>query len=192
MLKRIVLVSPSDPRNVDQWSGSTASLYQSLVLNSPRTGCSPSFITANPIDLIARALNRLLAKCGLRIDLRFTKIYALGCGILLWLKLLFRKDVLLVGVAASNCLAYLRTRSPIVYVSDGTFSAMSQLYPGFRSLPTWVKRQGEHNERQALRRSRFVVYPSTWAMQSAEREYAVPATRIHVIPFGPNIPPPLI
>lgn len=192
MPKRITLVSPGDPRDMHQWSGTTYSLYNSLIQQVQQSDYTFGSMTANPADFLARIVNRMLRIIGISIDCRFSTFYAVLCGAVLRLKLLFVRDTLLVAVAASNCVAYLRTRHPMVYISDCTFSSISDFYPGFRRFPTWLKRQGDKNERQTLSRCRFVIYPSCWAMQSAQRDYAVPVEHIRMIPFGPNIPPALI
>ena len=90
-------------------------------------------------------------------------------------------------MAASNYLPYVKTSRDIIYVSDGTFRIVRDLYPAFRKFPKWLQAQGDKNERKCLSKARYVIYPSRWASESAKLHYEVPSDRIHEIPFGPNI-----
>ena len=188
----MLFLSPRDPRDVRAWSGIPYFLYAALEEAAPPSGWRCRHLSVGALDLAARAVNKLLRKLGIPIDCRFSTIYAALAGALLALRLLFVRDAVLVAVAASNCLAHLRTAHPVIYVSDATFRTVSDLYPAFRAFPKWLKAAGDRNERNTLRRARFVIYPSRWASQSAQNDYAVPDDRIVEIPFGPNIPPVMI
>ena len=108
------------------------------------------------------------------------------------MRLLSAKKGTVLAIAASNYLAYTRTKRKIIYVSDATFLGICELYPEFKLLPKWLKTQGQKNETKSLMRSQFVLYPSRWASQSARVCYAVPSTKIYELPFGPCIPVDLI
>lgn len=190
--RRLLFLSPGDPRDVRQWSGILYFLYAALEREAMSSGRPCGHMSSGAFDLLARVLNRLLRKSGIPIDCRFSTTYAALAGALLTIRLFFVRDAVLVAVAASNCIAYLKTSLPIIYISDATFHAISEFYPVFRALPAWLKRAGERNERQTLGRARFAVYSSHWAAQSAERDYGFPSDRIAEIPFGPNIPPTVI
>jgi glycosyltransferase involved in cell wall biosynthesis len=190
--RRLLFLSPGDPRDVRQWSGILYFLYAALEQEATSSGWLCGHMSSGAFDLLARALNKLLRKSGIPIDCRFSTTYAALAGAFLSIRLLFVRDAVLVAVAASNCIAYLKTSHPVIYVSDATFRAISDFYPAFRAFPGWLKRAGEQNEKQTLGRARFVLYTSHWAAQSAERDYGFPAERIVEIPFGPNIPPAVI
>jgi glycosyltransferase involved in cell wall biosynthesis len=190
--RRLLWLSSGDPRDVRQWSGLPYFMFAALEHQAPASGWTCDYLTAGAFDFAARALNKLLHKLGIPIDCRFSTVYAVLVAAFLTIRLLFVRNSILIAVAASNCVAYLRTTNPIIYVSDTTFRAISDLYPAFRAFPNWLKRAGDRNERRTLRRARFVIYTSRWAAASAEQDYGVPADRILEIPFGPNIPAALI
>lgn len=190
--RRLLFLSPGDPRDVRQWSGLPYFLYAALEQDALSSGWICGHLSVGALDLAARAANKLLRQFGITIDCRFSASYAALAGALLTIRLLFVRDAVLVAAAASNCVARLRTAHPILYISDTTFRAISELYPAFRAFPKWLQKAGDQNERMTLQRARFVIYPSHWAALSAERDYAVPGDRIFEIPFGPNIPPAMI
>ncbi len=121
------------------------------------------------------------------MDVRFSKPFGLITGSLASARLRTLEADVVVAVAASNYVAFLWTRKPIIYISDATFAAIERLYPEFKRFPGWLRRQGDDLERRSLRRASHVIYPSEWARLSAIKDYGVDDKIIHVVPFGTNI-----
>jgi glycosyltransferase involved in cell wall biosynthesis len=190
--KHLILISPYNPHDVLKWSGTIYSIYAALRKGAKQHGFTVDYMSCGQLDFAARVLNKVLNKCGLPLDCRFSTAYAMVAGALLTIRLLFVKEATLVAVAASNCVSYLKTKHAIIYISDGTFRTVCELYPAFRAFPKWLQAQGDKNEAIALAKAQAVIYPSRWASQSAQRHYGVEAERIHEIPFGPNIPSELM
>jgi glycosyltransferase involved in cell wall biosynthesis len=94
------------------------------------------------------------------------------------------------AAAASTALAYLSTDLPIVYLSDATIRLMVDYYPEFSAMLPRSMREADEIERLAIQKSSHLVYPSSWAGQSARRDYGADPSRIHVVPFGANIDEP--
>lgn len=191
--KSILFISPYDPEDVSKWSGTIYFLFQALKENAedvPVLNVRGRF--AAVLDFAARALNRIVQACGISFDCRFSTAYALISGAYFTIKLFFAKGDTIVAVAASNYMPYVFTRKPIIYISDGTFRSVCELYPAFRALPGWSRRQGERNEARSLSRARFAIYSSDWALESAQRHYGVRREQLFSLPFGPNIQPRLI
>jgi glycosyltransferase involved in cell wall biosynthesis len=84
-------------------------------------------------------------------------------------------------------MAFLETDIPIVYSTDATLELLLGYYLGFTGMSAGYLAQAREIEQRALDRSRMVLYPSEWAAASARRDYGVPASRVHVIPYGPNV-----
>jgi len=84
-------------------------------------------------------------------------------------------------------LANLRTPVPVVYLSDATTRLMVDYYAEFSSLSASKIRVADEMERLAIQRASQQIYPSSWAAQSAIRDYGADASSVHVIPFGANI-----
>jgi glycosyltransferase involved in cell wall biosynthesis len=188
--KKIIFLAPHDPRDPEKWSGTIHSIYRSLSDNVEPNGVFP--LWAGGVNMIGRAFNFLLRKSGARWDVRFSTFFARVAALYLTVRLKFAPDGAIVAVAASNYVAYLDTRRPIIYISDATFQAIARLYPSFGAFPDWLQRQGDRNEELTLKKCDHIIYPSEWAARSAQVDYHVPREKIYEIPFGPNFPDHLI
>jgi glycosyltransferase involved in cell wall biosynthesis len=188
---RIILVTAYNPADVSKWSGTLYYLHAALQRN-PRGSVTHVGGRLALLDLAARAFNKCLKKCGSTVDCRFSTPYAVLAGLYLTAILQFAPDGTLLAVAGSNLLAYVNTTRKLIYIADGTFQAMQNLYPEFQAFPGWLKRQAHRNEGKCLARSTAVIYSSGWAVDSARRDYRVSSDKIFELPFGPNIPDDLI
>jgi glycosyltransferase involved in cell wall biosynthesis len=190
--KRIIAITSYDPSDVTKWSGTPYFIYKALTDNASNTeviyvrGLLRLFVFA------ARATNRLLRQLGMKLECRFSTAYAMLVGAYLTARLGVMGPGTLLFIAGSDELAYLRTNRRVIYISDATFRASATLNPHFCALPKWLKVQGDRNEARSLSRANFIIYPSRWASESAERDYGVASERIFVRPFGPNIPDRLV
>jgi glycosyltransferase involved in cell wall biosynthesis len=180
---KIVFLSPYDPRDPKRWSGTINSIFFAL----QKHDVNIQFISGGILDLMGRAAGKLLGLCGINVEVRFFKPFGWLVGSWASGRLFMLKADAVVAVAASNYLAFLWTRRPIIYISDTTFAAIERLYPDFKSMPAWLRRQGNDLERRALRRVNHIIYPSEWARLSAVEDYGVDDRIIHVMPFGPNL-----
>ena len=180
---KIVFLSPGDPRDRTQWSGTINAIFVAL---QNRDG-NVRFITGGVLELMGRAARKLSSLVGINLQLRYSKPFGWLAGWWASARIWTLKADAIVAVAASNYVAFLRTRRPIIYISDATFAAIERLYPEFRTLPAWLRRDGNDLERRSLRRSSHVIYPSEWARRSAVEDYGVDDRIIHVLPFGPNL-----
>ena len=84
-------------------------------------------------------------------------------------------------------IAYLRSAKPLVLWTDATLASLIDFYPWLTNLCAETRRQVFTLERAALERCTVVVYPSEWAAESAVRTYAVPESKIRVIPWSADI-----
>lgn len=179
---KIVFLSPYDPRDPKRWSGTINSIFVAL----QKHDVNIRFISGGVLELMGGAARKAFGLFGINVEMRFSKPFGWLAGswasVRLWT---LRADVV-VAVAASNYVAFLWTRKPIIYISDTTFAAIERLYPEFKQFPAWLRRHGNDLERRSLRRASHVIYPSEWARLSAIDDYGVDDGIIHVIPFGPN------
>ena len=86
---------------------------------------------------------------------------------------------------ASTSLYALKTEKPIIYLSDATFAVMVDYY--FRGIANWNIKQANKIEEKALSKASTVILSSEWAKQSAQFDYNIPQSKIHVLEFGANI-----
>ena len=84
----------------------------------------------------------------------------------------------------------LETRLPIFVFMDASWGQIVETYPYFykQHLPERVYRGGFRADRIALARDNVhVIAASNWAKDRLVQEYHADATRIHVLPFAPNL-----
>jgi len=92
--------------------------------------------------------------------------------------------------AGSTLLAHLNASVPVVYLSDATFRLMANYYSDFSNLLAFNARTADLLERLAIERASQLIYPSSWAAESAVRDYGADPSKITVIPFGANLETP--
>jgi hypothetical protein len=83
-------------------------------------------------------------------------------------------------------IAYLETRTPIVYYWDCTFLGNLE-YPWFQALASESIAYGHEMERRALEKCRLAVFSSDWAHQTAIDGYRVDPSKLRVAPLGANL-----
>ena len=180
----IVVLSVGDALDVRKWSGSTLHIVRELMRVSDKI----SFIGARPLETGARSLNRLAKILGFYVEVRHSTLFARISGLWCWIALARRRADVVVAITASAYVAYLKTDKPIIYISDATFSSIEKMLPEFGLLPSWLIKQASLLETLSFKKATLIVYPSTWARDSAVRDYGVPADKILVTPFGANLP----
>jgi glycosyltransferase involved in cell wall biosynthesis len=79
---------------------------------------------------------------------------------------------------------------PLAYASDATFRLADNYHPNCRNLSRAARDFMERLERDAIARADLLIYPSTWAAESAIRDYGADPARVHVIPWGANLDDP--
>ncbi|QWV71801.1 hypothetical protein KQ220_11330 [Escherichia coli O158:H23] len=87
--------------------------------------------------------------------------------------------------ASSTEIALLNTSIPIIYSSDATFALIDSYYDNFSNLLKISRKESNFIEK-ALDVSKFIIYPSVWAKESAINDYLIDKDKIKVIPWGAN------
>ncbi|MBD3367656.1 MAG: glycosyltransferase [Candidatus Eisenbacteria bacterium] len=183
---RIAFLTTGDPRRRDFWSGTPYSMLHSL-----RRRCG-EVVPLGPLRSVTRevvracvgARNRLTRG---RFDHTHSRVVARAYARAAGRRLSEGRYDIIVAPAASEAVAYLETDLPIVYLSDATFRLMVDYYPAFSSLTRASLSQGEEIERRAIERSCAVVHPTRWSARSVVEDYGADPSRVHVIPYGPNL-----
>ena len=87
---------------------------------------------------------------------------------------------------------HLETDVPLVIVHDATWMQLIDFYPGTERnrLAAETLRDGIELDKAALARCKHAIYSSTWAVESAVRDYGVPRSKLSVAPFGSNFADP--
>lgn len=96
-------------------------------------------------------------------------------------------DVIFAPVASAE-LTFLDTKTPIIYLSDITFSLYKKhsLLKLDRQESEWTSLQ----ESVAISKASQIIYSSQWAAESAIYDYQTEANKIRIIPFGANLDKP--
>lgn len=92
-----------------------------------------------------------------------------------------------VGIAASQQLAFADPAIPVVHVGDTTFGLIADYYPMFTHLHSVSRSQGQALARQTARSGQGFVMASEWARASWVSDYGVPIEHTAVAPFGPSL-----
>jgi glycosyltransferase involved in cell wall biosynthesis len=90
---------------------------------------------------------------------------------------------------ASQPMAYVDCKQPIVIWTDSCFSAVVDFYPSYLKsyLCGETYRHGMANEKAALDRCTMAIYSSEWAAQSAIDDHGIDPGKIEILPFGANV-----
>lgn len=183
---RIGVVTPWDSTDPRAWSGMVQPMIDGLRAHADVV----VFETGNVRDsVVDRTLARLL-------DRRFGRQYLVGHALATSLKRgreLTRRlretplDVVL-AIAASQDIAFLRTEIPVVQVSDTTFRAIKDFYPQFSNLDSLSAIQAEAQSKLATRRTWHTLAATEWARDALVRD-GVHTEDVTVAPFGPAVQP---
>ncbi len=96
-------------------------------------------------------------------------------------------DVIFAPVACCE-IGMLETDLPIVYMTDMLMADCLNYHPKYRQIFGFSQREAERIERRAMAKAASFLCPSNWTAQTATRSYGMPADRVHMIPFGANLP----
>ena len=183
---RIGYITPGDPLDRRQWSGTHFQIARALQDHAgevvhlgplhPR-----GFVIDKVLGRLAPPLlgKRYLHTHSMSLARRYKRV----------LEARIANEALdvLFAPAVSTLVALLETEIPLVYLSDATFELMEDYYPKFSNLLACSSRDGHEIERRAIQQAELLIYPCTWASDSAIRHYGADPRTIHVIPFGANV-----
>jgi glycosyltransferase involved in cell wall biosynthesis len=92
-----------------------------------------------------------------------------------------------VCIGNASLSAFLARQLPTIHVSDATVPLMRDYYSEFSGLPKSLADSAWHLDSASVLHSRACLFSTDWAAQSAIRDYGADPSRVHVIPWGPNI-----
>jgi glycosyltransferase involved in cell wall biosynthesis len=96
-----------------------------------------------------------------------------------------RPDLIL--CSSSLPIPFLEKDCPIAFWTDATFKGMLGFYPEFSQMSSITIRNGMYFENLALQKADLAIYSSEWAARSAINDHGADPSKVHVIPFGPNL-----
>jgi len=188
--RKIAYLTVKDPADRGSWSGTQYYMAQTLQLHcGDVTPIGPIRPASLPLK---KALRKAMRAMGKNYLFTHSVAFANETARIAEQRLAEAQFDLIFAPAGSAQVAYLKTSVPIVYLSDATFSAILNYYPEFSGISQSMIHQANTVEQLAIDRARLVIYSSSWAAESARKDYGAEPEKVHVVPFGANLdqPPP--
>lgn len=181
---RSAYLCAEDPLSHYAWSGTHRRLFQALQSCSDAVALGP---LQSPALSAIRFTNRVSHKLKFGEAIaHHGMISACAYARAAQQQLAIVQPEVIFAPAASVELFHLKTRLPVIYLSDATSRLLEGYYPDFTAMPAKKKRALERFEQHAIQRADALIYPSRWAAQSAIEHYGADPAKVHVLPFGPN------
>lgn len=183
---KIAVASLGDPQNFITWSGIPASIYLQLKSNGHEIHPIELKFPKEPwtYNWIRRYFIRTGKKWFLSaVEPKILKI--IGAQLDLQVNLLQPEVVI---VFHGDWIAYTKYNIPTCIIHDATFANNLDYYPPFSNLSKRSIELGNKMYKLALEKSATAIFSSTWASESAEKDYGIPSNKLHTIPFGANLP----
>lgn len=181
---RICFIADHDVTNPHFWSGTPRFMDQSL----QRDGVTTRSISLRPVQKLANIANRLTKMITGRSAYSEKARWLARCkGWYASCRLFFSGcDVAIIVISAPTA-AYIITRKPVYYITDGTYPIISRHYHSYDNYPAWVKRNSLYFETRLYQRITGCFISSSWAADLAVEECGAEQGRVHVIPLGANL-----
>jgi glycosyltransferase involved in cell wall biosynthesis len=185
-VKRLAFLASGDPRDRVAQSGSLYYMLKALGRYFEEIYvCDPIASLEKQVGRLADAASRRLLRRPIAYD-HLVRV-ATRHGRIAAERLEGRSVDAILAVMNPVDVASLETDVPIVLVLDATFTLQQNYYPKFTNLWPWSVRQAESVERAAYRRASRLVCSSSWAAQSAIRDYGIDREKVHTSYFGANL-----
>jgi len=183
---RFAYLSADDPRNKKVWSGTHYSIYRAISSFGNVEILGP--YNPNIRTFLSRALNQVsLLLTGKRISYRHSTFISKGYAQHFENKLKNKNIDFILAPSASCEIAFLKTKIPIIYLTDGTFAGCLGYHKSLSHLRQRSIDQGNTIEKKALQKAKYVLVSSLWAHDSAVNDYQCDPRKIHILPFGANL-----
>jgi glycosyltransferase involved in cell wall biosynthesis len=185
---KIAYLSISDPLNQNYWDGSIYYIAKALQNYGHEVELFGPVKPPKILDKFLRAIAKIsrvifrreyLAKCNLILTWYTSRYFAK--------KLKGKKYDCICVPSEPSAVAFLKTQTPIIYLTDTTFKLITQYYSEFKKIPLISKIEGNILEKKTLKKSSSIIYSSIWAAESAVHDYKVPTDKILITPLGANI-----
>lgn len=186
---KIAYLALNDPLDKKSWSGTTYYIAKAL----EKAGNDVEFL--GPLKM-PKWLDKCLRGMAKLTRIVFKREYITKYSLLLsWYssrqftkKLKGKMYDCICAPAASAELGFLKTKLPVIYITDATFELVSNSdYKEFDKMFWFSKIEGNLLEKNALKKSSAVMYPSEWAAESAVNDYHISNDKVFIAPFGANI-----
>jgi glycosyltransferase involved in cell wall biosynthesis len=182
---KFAYLSAENPNNKKVWSGTHFSIYKALKKLGSVDILGP-YEPKKTIFLL-RVLNQIYLKLfGKRISYRHSKLVSKQYAQFFNKKLIDSAYDFIIAPAASCEIAYVETRVPIIYITDGTFAGCLGYHKSLSNLTRKSISEGNAIEDLAIAKSKYVIVSSEWAKNSVIKDYHKDPKQVKTIPYGAN------
>jgi glycosyltransferase involved in cell wall biosynthesis len=182
---KFAYLSAEDPKNKKVWSGTHYSIYNALQSIGEVSILGPYEPKARVF--ISKVLNQIYLKCfNKRISYRHSKFVSKGYASYFNEKLKCQSFDFIIAPAASCEIAYLETKTPIIYITDGTFAGCLGYHKSLTNLTSKSIEEGNLIEQLAITKSKTIIVSSQWAADSVKKDYKKTESDVKIIPYGAN------
>lgn len=183
---RVAVVTPwpvDDPR---AWSGVIQPMLETV---DEFAQVIPLSTRAVPDSVVDRGLARVMdGVLGRRYVVGHAVATSVRRGRALERRLEAAKPDVVLAVAASQDVAFLRGDWPVVQISDLTLSAARELYPDFQRMHSISRLQAQAVSRRSVKRTSHTLTATAWAKDRLVADDGIDPAKVTVAPFGPGIP----
>ncbi len=185
---RVAYLTMRDPNDRRSWSGTIFQMARAL-----ESQCD--LVRVGPLEPFSLKIGKAIHH-GMRLITGRNYLYThtarvcKGAGLKAGRKLAGDTFDVIFAPAGCGIVAHLETKLPIVYLSDTTFHLMVDYYSDFSNLSESQRSVADKIQRKGILKAHQLVFPSSWAAQSAVDDYGADPSRVHVVPFGANIENP--
>lgn len=182
---KFAYLSAEDPKNKKVWSGTHYSIYKSLQSIGDVTILGP--YEPKWQVFFSKILNQIALRFfNKRISYRHSKLVSKGYANYFNSKLKGQSFDYIIAPAASCEIAYIETKFPIIYITDGTFAGCLGYHKSLSNLTKKSVQEGNLIEQLAITKSQTIIVSSQWAANSVKNDYKKAESAIQIIPYGAN------
>ncbi len=174
-----------DPKRIDSWSGLPYFIWHALEKNGAE-------VTLLPLASGHRKLRRLMKFAIAKMVFRKRYLRDRDAGLLGSYArqieaALEGKDFDFLFCLGTAEIALVQCNVPIAFWVDASFAGMLNFYDSFTGLQAISIREGNEADAALLERAALAIYASDWAAKTAEANYPVLASKLHVVRYGANL-----
>ncbi len=181
---RAAMLTYGNPRSVGTWSGIPSHMLEALSAHFEFTTVieAPLPRWYRPLGLVLKALT--LRRFQYTASRTFTRLAMRGTAA----RLAAEQPDVVFAVSCSPIAHAVTAAHPTVYIADATVRQMIGYYDLMTRSVGRSAGGADALEAQVIEESALILYPSSWARQSALADYGADAAKVFEIAWGANMP----
>jgi glycosyltransferase involved in cell wall biosynthesis len=181
---RIAIIAGGDPLDIHTWSGIPYHMVEALKCEFPDL-----IVIQKPFPRTFKFCEKVMSRLSRgKIQLGWFRSATRLAAIPVLRRLAKIKPDLVISIANTSIGSVVSSHFPTIHISDTTFALMKNYYSSFADMYSLVKSAGDALEKTVILQSKACLYPSRWAAESAIHDYHADPERVHILPWGCNMP----